>query len=104
MMTETEMLLIKLIEEASEVQKAATKWLRFGRNSYNVNDFKKTTNSKNLKNELADLTAVRSLLSECTKEDFSTDMLEDVTRHIAKTKKSMSRSVKLGRLIKRKDD
>jgi len=62
-MNKTEYLLIHLMEEAAEVQQAASKCLRFGFDGYNPDDPMRTTNSYDLKQELKDLRATEVMLA-----------------------------------------
>ena len=67
-----EHLLVCLIEEAAEVQKAATKILRFGlRDEYDGQA--PETNLENLRQELADLEAIRYVLDDSFPEDYAID-------------------------------
>lgn len=63
-MNKTEYLLTKLMEECGEVVRIASKYQRFGRDSYNPNDNDPETNETSLINELGDLIAVMELLVE----------------------------------------
>lgn len=60
--TETEGLLINLIEEAGEITQIASKCLRFGLNSYNPHDVEKTLNRKLLAYEIGNLEHIKNRL------------------------------------------
>jgi NTP pyrophosphatase (non-canonical NTP hydrolase) len=101
-LNEEEYLLIKLIEECSEVIKASTKWLRFGKNNYCPRDKRKVSNVDELRQELANVTAARIMLSDITKEQLATDNPIKVGHHIDKTRRYMDISEREGRLRKDK--
>ncbi len=67
-MTETEYLLVCLIEECSEVQKAATKSLRFGLSCFNPYQASAgvpvSTNASDLLDECCDVLAIMQMLKE----------------------------------------
>lgn len=78
-MTRREALYVKLIEECSEVQKCATKILRFGENSFHPDDEKQIKNSEKLADELADLVVVLEVISKEileVKDALDSDIIE----------------------------
>lgn len=63
-MNKSEYLLTKLMEECGEIIRIASKYQRFGRDSYNPNMPPGETNEESLVGELGDLIAVMELLVE----------------------------------------
>lgn len=61
-MDKTDYLLVCLIEEAAEVQKCATKALRFGLDNHHPNSFE--TNREQLSKECGELCAVVAMLDD----------------------------------------
>ena len=75
-MTKDEYLLVHLMEECSEVQKACSKMLRFGKTDENIVD---------LWNELDDVKFLASQLSFLYKHNFTEE--EEIKLHFLKLKK-----------------
>lgn len=63
-MTKVEYLLVCLMEECAEVQKEASKSLRFGLDSSNVFKYEKETHGEKIIEEFADVLAIIYLLQE----------------------------------------
>ncbi len=63
-MTKVEHLLVCLMEECSEVQKEASKALRFGVDSKDVFKYEKETHGEKIVTEFADILAIIYLLQE----------------------------------------
>lgn len=88
-LNEEEYLLVKLMEECSEISKVSAKWLRFGKNNYRKDSGNTISNFDELKKELAHLTAIRILLSTTAGENFVTVDDDEVTDLMSKTRTYM---------------
>ena len=99
-MNRKEYLLDCLMEEAAEVQQAASKCLRFGFDAYNPKDTEHVKNATTLQMELKDLIAVASMLAKDGYIDFKS-LLDEVAlkNKIDKIERYMNISNKCGTLI-----
>lgn len=96
-MNKIEHLLVCLVEECAEVQKEATKSLRFGLDDFNPTvDWAKTNRIK-LEEELIDLFGILEMLVD--EGIISGDSTADVKPKIAKVKKYMEYAREKGTLI-----